>query len=370
MSFLDLANDWVRGLGVYEPGRPIDEVARDLGFESADDIIKLASNENALGPSRKAVKAMKAAASEMHIYPDGGAFYLRSALAKKLGLESSQVLPVNGSNEGIELLGHVFLGPGAGIVMADRAFVVYRLVASMFRAATVAVRMKDFVHDLDAMIEAIEPATRLVFIANPNNPTSTIVGQDEIDRFMDRVPDHVVVCFDEAYIELLDHEQRPDTLRYVREGRNVAVLRTFSKSYGLAGLRIGYVAAPVECISLLNRVRQPFNVNAMALEAALAALDDEEHLARTRRMVRSGLEMLKRGFRKMGLEYVDGVANFLLVRVGKGRDVFAAMQKLGVIVRPMDVYGLPEFVRVTVGTAGENRRMLDVLKKVLLNMAV
>lgn len=365
MSISDLANDWVKGLGVYEPGRPIDEVARELGFSTADDIVKLASNENALGPSRKAIKAMKSAASQMHIYPDGGSFYLRSALAKKLGVESDQVLPLNGSNEGLELLGHTFLAPGTNIVMADRAFIVYRLIAAMFRAETIAVMMKNFTHDLDAMCEAITNQTRIVFIANPNNPTSTIVGQDEIDAFMAKVPEHVVVCFDEAYVELLSPDRRMDTLRYVRDGRNVVVLRTFSKSYGLAGLRIGYAVATRECIALLNRVRQPFNVNAMALEGALAALEDDAHLAKTRRMVDSGLRMLGREFRRMGLEYVKGVANFLLVRVGNGRAVFENMKKEGVIVRPMDVYGLPEYVRVTVGKSAENRKMIAALKAVL-----
>lgn len=365
MSFSDLANGWVKGLSIYEGGRPIDEVARELGFSSASDVIKLASNENALGPSRKAVKAMKAAASQMHMYPDGGSFYLRNALAKKLGVESEQVLPVNGSNEGIELLGHVFLGPDTNIVMADRAFVVYKLIAAMFRAETIAVKMKNFTHDLEAMREAITEQTKIVFIANPNNPTGTMVEQDEIDEFMAGVPEDVIVCFDEAYVELLSPDRRTDTLKYVREGRNAVVLRTLSKSYGLAGLRIGYVVAPRECIELLNRVRQPFNVNAMALEGALAALDDDAHLVRTRRMVDAGLRMLGREFRRMGLEYVKGVANFLLVKVGNGKEVFESMKQKGVIIRPMDAYGLPEYVRVTVGKPAENRKLVSSLKDVL-----
>jgi histidinol-phosphate aminotransferase len=365
MTFSPLANSWIKGLGVYEPGRPIDEVARELGFSSADEIIKLASNENALGPSPKAVKAMKSAASRMHIYPDGGAFYLRNALARKLGVESEMILPVNGSNEGIELLGHVFLGPDTNIVMADRAFIVYRLIASMFQAETIAVRMKNYVHDLDAMLEAVTEKTKIIFIANPNNPTSTMVEQDAIDRFMASVPEGVIVCFDEAYTELLRPDLRTDTLKYVRDGRNVVVLRSFSKSYGLAGLRLGYVIAPRECVELFNRVRQPFNVNAMALEAAIAALDDDAHLVKTRRMVDKGLRMLSRDFRRMGLEYVDGVANFLLVRVGSGRQVFEALKAKGVIVRPMDVYGLPDHIRVTVGKSSENRKLVRCLKEVL-----
>jgi len=365
MTFSDLANSWVPGLATYEAGRPIEEVARELGLLSVDEMIKLASNENALGPSRKAVRAMKDAASSMHIYPDGGSFYLRNAIAKKLGMKSDQILPVNGSNEGLELLAHAFLGPDKGIVMADRAFIVYKLIAAMFRAETVTVEMKNFVHDLDAMCEAVNERTRLIFVTNPNNPTSTMVDQFEIDAFMAKVPDHVVVCFDEAYLELVRPDYRADVLKYIREGRKVVSLRTFSKSYGLAGLRIGYVIAPRECIELLNRVRQPFNVNSMALSAAVAALDDDAHLAKTRRMVAAGLSLLGNSFRRMGLDYVDGVANFLLVKVGDGRAVFEALKKHGVIVRPMDVYGLPEYIRVTVGKSVENKKFLNGLREVL-----
>jgi histidinol-phosphate aminotransferase len=365
MSFSDLANGWVKGLGSYEPGRPIDEVARELGFASADDVLKLASNENALGPSPKAIKAMKAAASRMHIYPDGSTFYLRNAWAKKLGVETDQLLPLNGSNEGLEFLGHVFLGQDTNIVAADRAFVVYKLIAAMFRADTIAVKMRDYTHDLTAMRDAITDKTKIVFVANPNNPTSTMVEQEEIDDFMSTVPDNVVICFDEAYVELLPPDRRVDTLRYVRAGRNVVVLRTMSKSYGLAGLRIGCAIAPRECIELMERVRQPFNVNAMALEAALAALTDESHLVKTRRLVDRGLKMLGREFRKLGLDYVPGVANFLLVKVGSGKEVFEDLKREGVIVRPMDVYGLPEHIRVTVGKPAENRRLIDALRAVL-----
>lgn len=365
MTFEELARPWVAGLGVYEPGRPIEEVARELGFEDAGEIIKLASNENALGPSPKAVTAMRKSLREMHLYPDGGAFYLRQALAAKLKVAADQIVAGSGSNELIEFIGHVFLDEGVNIVMADRAFVVYRLVADMFRARTIAVPMKDYTHDLDAMLRAITPATRLVFVANPNNPTGTMVGADALDAFIRRVPDHVVVVLDEAYIELLPPELQPDTLRYVREGRKVILLRTFSKAYGLAGLRIGYGIAPEACIRLLHRVRQPFNTTAIAQIAATAALEDDAYVARTRRMVREGLTFFENAFRAMGLEYVPSSANFILVRVGQGRRIFQAMQEEGVIVRPMDPYGLPEHVRITVGTRAENRRCIAVLKKVL-----
>ena len=365
MTFKSLANSGVANLMTYEPGRPIEEVARELGFQDAAEITKLASNENALGPSALALKAMADHASRMHLYPDGGAFYLKQALADKLGVSRDQLLIGNGSNELIEYIGHTFLGAGAGIVMAECAFVVYKLVAAMFRAPVETVPMLAFTHDLDAMAAAIGPWTRVVFVANPNNPTGTVVSHDAIAAFMDRVPDDVIVCFDEAYIELLPESGQPPTLDYVREGRNVIVLRTFSKTYGLAGLRVGYAVAPPDCIALLNRVRQPFNVNAMALAAAEAALRDDDHVARTRLLVSEGLQQFYTAFDAMGLDYVPSSANFVLVKVGEGRSCFDALQKCGVIVRPMDGYGLPDHVRITVGTPEENVRCITALKAIL-----
>ena len=364
-TFLKLANPWVKKLGTYEPGRPIEEVARDLGIDDVSSISKLASNENSLGPSPKAVKAMIKSVSEMHRYPDGNAYYLKEAIAKKLGVRPTQVLPANGSNEIIEFVGHAFLGPKTGIVMADRAFVVYKLIAATFRSSVVTVPMKNYTHDLDAMLKAIRPETRIVFIANPNNPTSTMVGGAALDRFMDRVPDHVVVCLDEAYIELLPEDKQPDTLKYVKDDRNVVLMRTFSKTYGLAGLRIGYAIAPESCVGMLNRVRQPFNVNAMALAGAEAALGDDGYVAKTRRLVRDGIDYLECEFAKMGLPFVPAVVNFVLVEVGNGREVFEKLQRYGVIVRPMDGYGLPHHVRVTVGTKKENAKFVKALKEVL-----
>lgn len=360
-SFNQLSNDWIAGLATYEPGRPIEEVARELGFGSAADIIKLASNENSMGPSPLAVEAIREGATGMHRYPDGGAFYLKDALASTLRVQPSQILPGNGSNELIEFIGHTFLGPDVNVVVADTSFVVYRLVAAMFRAEVISVPMRELTHDLDAMLAAITPETRVVFVSNPNNPTGTMVGQEEIDGFMERVPEHVVVCFDEAYIELLPPQEQPDVLKYVRQGRKVIVLRTFSKAYGLAGLRVGYAIAPEDGISLMNRVRQPFNVNSMAQLAALAALGDDAHVAVTRDLVQEGLSFFVAEFFRLGLEYVPSVTNFILVKVGEGRKVFEVLQKLGVIVRPMDGYGLPEYVRITVGTADENRQTIAAL---------
>ena len=364
-GFSEIANPWVQELMTYEPGRPIEEVARDLGFASADEIVKVASNENALGPSPKAVEAMRRASVRMHRYPDGGAYYLKQALSRKLDVAPGQLLVGNGSNELIELLAHAFLSPGTGIVMADRAFVVYRLVAAAARAGVVAVSMKDYTHDLGAMVDAVKAETRILFVSNPNNPTGTMVDGAAIDAAMARMPDHVVVCLDEAYIELLPEDEQPDTLQYVREGRNVIVLRTFSKVYGLAGLRIGYAVAPEACIQLLNRTRQPFNVNAMAMEAALAALEDDDHVMRTRVAVQEGLRYLEQQLDGMGVPFVPSVANFLLAQVGKGREIFEALMKEGVIVRPMDGYGLPDHVRITVGTREENERCIAALDGVL-----
>ena len=364
-TYSDLANPWTCTLARYEPGRPIEEVARELGFTNLDDIVKLASNENALGPSPKAIAAMKKNARMMHLYPDGDVFYLKQALARKLDVKPEQLLFGNGSNELVELISHAFLGPQTGIVMANYAFVVYRLIAAVFQAEVVDVPMKDFTHDLDAMLRAIKPTTRIVFVSNPNNPTSTMVDGAAIDRFMAKVPDHVIVCFDEAYIELLPVEKQPDVLKYVRQGRKVLVLRTFSKTYGLAGLRLGYVVAAEECIGLLNRIRQPFNVNAMAQAAALAALDDDAYVEKTRKMVARGVAYFQREFRKMKLPYVPAVVNFILVEVGKGRDVFVGLQKEGVIVRPMDGYGLPQYVRITIGKSDENKKCIEALKRVL-----
>jgi len=352
-------------LGRYETGKPMEEVARELGFESAEDIIKLASNENALGPSPLAVRAMKKAAPQMHRYPDSSAYYLRTALAEKLRVQPDQILIANGSNEIIEFIGHVFLDRDAEAVIADRAFAIFRLITEMFAARPVIVPMRDFTHDLKAMLAAITPRTKVVFIANPNNPTGTMVKADELRAFMESVPPHVVVALDEAYIELLSPEMQPDTLRYVREGRKIIILRTFSKTYGLAGFRIGYAVAPAEGIELMAGVRQPFNVNDMALKAACAAIQDEAFVARTRKMVGEGLRFFEKNLSRLGIEFVHSVANFMLVKVGDGRRVFQELQKEQVIVRPMDGYHLPEYIRVTVGKRSENARCLRALQKVL-----
>ncbi|MFT5470405.1 MAG: histidinol-phosphate aminotransferase [Verrucomicrobiales bacterium] len=358
----DHANPQLRDLVSYEPGKPIEDVARELGLKP-EEILKLASNENPLGPSPKAVEAMKAAAEVAHIYPDGGGWKLRNAIAEKFGLERENVVIGNGSNEVIELVGHAFLRPGNNIVVADHAFVVYKLMAKLFGAETIEIPDPGFVHDLDAMAAAITPETKEVFIANPNNPTGTLVGQDAIERFMDRVPDHVIVVFDEAYYEFL--EEPPDTLKFVREGRNAIVLRTFSKIQGLAGLRIGYGLAPKPLADVLQKCRQPFNANAIAQAGALAGLQDDDHQNRTREMNRVGLRFYEEELPKLNLEFVPSFANFVMVNVGDGDRVFTEMMKQGVIIRAMRSYKLPDWVRITIGTAEQNRRCLEVLKNVI-----
>ena len=365
MDFRSLANPGVELLGVYEPGLPLEEVARKLGIPDAGQLIKLASNENALGPSPLARDAVNAMLGQAHLYPDGGAFYLRKKLAAELGLTPEHIVVGNGSNELIEFLGHVFLSPGRSIVMADRAFVVYRLIAAMFGAEVIDVEMQAHTHDPMAMVDALRDDTRLLFIANPNNPTGTMVDEGSLSAFLDRLPGHVVPVLDEAYIELLPEGRRPDSVGFVREGRPVILLRTFSKAYGLAGLRVGYAIGPPEAMALLQRVRQPFNVNALALAGALAALDDEAHLAATRTMVEEGLAFFEAECKSMNLEFIPSVANFIMVRTGNGRKVFEALQTRGVIARPMDGYRMPEYIRLTVGAPDENLKAMRALRDVL-----
>lgn len=362
MSIWNHANPQLKDLVAYEPGKPIEDVARELGLRP-EEIVKLASNENPLGPSPKAVEAMKRAVEEAHIYPDGASWKLRHALAEKFGLEMGNFIMGCGSNEVIEFIGHAFLQPGDNIITAEHAFLVYKLMARVFGADTIEVPDPGYVHDLDAMAAAITPRTKEIFIANPNNPTGTLVSQEQIDRFMDRVPEHVVVVFDEAYHEFLDNP--PDTLKYVRQGRNVVVLRTFSKIQGLAGTRVGYGIGGKDLIDVLQRTRQPFNINSVAQAGALAGLLDEEHQARTKRVTDEGRAWLQEQFGALGLEYIPSHANFVLVHVGDGNAVFKAMMAQGVIVRAMAAYKLPEWVRVSIGTMPQNRRCIEVLRAVL-----
>jgi len=354
------AHEHVLRLIAYEPGKPVEELAREMGLRPSD-IVKLASNENPLGPSPLAIAAMRDALERAHFYPDGGGWALRNAIAEKLDLHRENVLLGNGSNEIIEFIGHAFLRPGDEVVTARHAFAVYTLMSQLFGATTVEVPDPGYTHDLEAMLAAISPRTRQVFIANPNNPTGTLVGQDALDRFMDQVPEHVLVIFDEAYHEFL--ENPPDTLKFVREGRNVLVMRTFSKIQGLANLRIGYGLTTKEIAEVLQKTRQPFNANGIAQAGALAGLDDEEHMRKTRELTHEGRALLEKEFAAMGLEYVPSAANFVLVRVGDGDKVFAHLLKRGLIVRAMRSYKMPEWIRVSVGTMEQNQRFLTEFKE-------
>jgi histidinol-phosphate aminotransferase len=353
------AHEHVLKLIAYEPGKPVEELAREMGLQPSD-IIKLASNENPLGPSPKALDAMRDALERSHFYPDGGGWALRGAIAEKLNLQRENVVLGNGSNEIIEFIGHAFLRPGDEVVTARHAFAVYALMAQLFGAKTVEVPDPGYKHDLDAMLAAVTPRTRQLFIANPNNPTGTLVSQEEIDRFMAAVPPHVLVIFDEAYYEFLDNP--PDVLKYVREGRNVVVMRTFSKIQGLANLRIGYGLAPKGVADVLQKTRQPFNANGIAQAGALAGLLDEDHMNRTRQLTHEGRAYLEGEFRAMNLDYVPSFANFVLVRVGDGDAVFQALLKRGIIVRAMRSYKLPEWMRVSIGTKEQNERFIAELK--------
>lgn len=363
MSILPFANQNVYELVAYQPGKPVEETARELGLRP-EDIVKLASNENSLGPSPLAVQAMQQAAAGSHIYPDGASFALRSKVAALHGVEFANTVAANGSSELIELLGHAFLRPGAAVVAADYSFTLYSIVARLLGADYISVPNRDgWTHDLEAMLAAITPETRLVFITNPTNPVGTMVGQAELENFMARVPEHVVVVIDEAYIEFAG--EPTDSVSFVKQGKNIAVLRTFSKAYGLAGARCGYAITTPEIADLLNKARSPFNVNLFAQVGALAALDDHEHIARSVAMVNRGRRQYVEFFEEMQLEYVPSHTNFILVDVGDGVDVFRKALAQGVIMRPMAAYGLKRHIRITIGNVRENARCIEVLKQIL-----
>jgi histidinol-phosphate aminotransferase len=361
-SVWELANPQLRDLAVYEPGKPIEETARELGVDP-NTIIKLASNENPLGCSPKALQAMRAALENAHLYPDGSGFYLRQAIATKLSVAPENVILGNGSNEVIEFVGHAFLNPGDDVITCQYAFIIYKLLATAFSVRTIETPSPDYQQNLDATLDAITSKTRIIFIPNPNNPTGTLIPQRAIDTFMSRVPNSILVVFDEAYFEFLDDP--PDTLRFVRDGRNVVVLRTFSKIHGLAGLRIGYAIAPPEMTEVLHKTRQPFNVNCVAQAGALAALEDESHLRETKRVVDEGRAYLQEQFADMQIPFVPAAANFVMANVGDGCAVFQKLLQRKIIVRPLKGYGLPEWVRISVGTMEENRQLIAALRDIM-----
>jgi histidinol-phosphate aminotransferase len=358
-----LVNDAYLTLKPYVPGKPVSETERELGISGC---VKLASNENPLGPSPKAVAAIQAALSSLHDYPDGGAFYLKKKLADFLKVEQDQLLFGNGTNELLEMIIRTCMRPEDNIVYVQSSFIVYKLVSMAIGAEIREVPLNEMRYDLPAVLDAMDENTKLVFIANPNNPTGTYITKTELDDFLAKVPPQVLVVMDEAYFEYVDADDYPDGLSYLKTHKNVLVTRTFSKCYGLAGLRIGYAIGDSEIIDFLNRGRQPFNVNTLAQVGAMAALDDVDHLTRTKELNRSEMERVVPQIEALGCVVTPSQANFVLVdfkrEVGP---VFDAMLRLGVIVRPMAGYGLATSARVTMGTTEQNDKLLEVMAKVL-----
>ncbi|NRO97578.1 histidinol-phosphate transaminase [Paraburkholderia sp. NMBU_R16] len=359
---------YVRQIAPYIAGKPISEVAREFGLDEAR-IVKLASNENPLGMPDAAKTAMARAVEELGRYPDSNAFELKAAISARYGVPADWITLGNGSNDILELAAHAFVEKGQSVVYAQYSFAVYALATQGLGARAIVVPAVEYGHDLDAMLSAIEPDTRLVFIANPNNPTGTFVEGPVLEAFLEKVPKSVVVVLDEAYTEYLPAEKRYDSIEWVRRYPNLLVSRTFSKAYGLAGLRIGLAVAQPPLTDLLNRLRQPFNVNTVAQAAAIAALGDTAFLEKSAALNAAGYRQLTQAFEKLGLEYVPSFGNFVLVRVGHddgaGARVNLALLKQGVIVRPVGNYGLPQWLRVTVGLPEENAAFIAALEKAL-----
>jgi len=358
------APEYVRGIAPYLPGKPIGELAREFGLAERD-IVKLASNENPRGPGPAVRAAIAAAVEDVCRYPDGNGFALKSALSSRFGVGADQVVLGNGSNDVLELVTQAFLRPGDRAVYSRHAFAVYPLAVQARGAVGIEVPARDYGHDLAAMRAAITSATRIVFVANPNNPTGTWIAPDVLEAFVASVPDEVLIVLDEAYNEYLEPAQQSRSAAWIAKYANLVVSRTFSKAYGLAALRVGYGIMDPSVADMLNRVRQPFNVNALAQAAALAALADTAYVDESRALNRSGMRQLEDGVRALGLPFVPSHANFLLIRVGDAAAVYQRLLKQGVIVRPVANYGLPEFLRVTVGLPGENRRFIDALAAAL-----
>ena len=358
-----LATRGVKGLSPYEPGKPISELEREYGVRAA---IKLASNENPLGPSVQAVEAAIAAMNELARYPDGNGFALKQSLAEQLDVEPERITLGNGSNDVLDLIARTFAGDKREVVYSAYAFAVYALVTQAVGAAAVVTPACEWGHDLNAMLRAVTERTRLVFIANPNNPTGSWVDAQSLERFIDALPKHVLVIVDEAYAEYIDLPDYPNCIAWVDRYPNLIVTRSFSKAYGLAGLRVGYSVSHPEVADLLNRVRQPFNVNSVALAAARAALYDSEHLKRSVEVNRHGMRQLTAAFERMGLNYIPSAGNFVSVDVGQpATEINEGLLRNGVIVRPVASYGMPSHLRVSVGLERENRRFLTALQKVL-----
>ncbi len=354
-----LVREGVENLVPYPPGKPIEELERELGISGS---IKLASNENPLGPSPMALDAIRAGLASLHRYPDGSGFYLKEKIGRRHGLPAERIILGNGSNEIIELLVRTFISEGEHAVQAFPTFLIYEKVVRGAGGRMTSVPLKDFRIDLAGLLAAVQARTKMLFVNNPNNPTGTALKQGETASFLERVPPDVIVVLDEAYVEFMQDAEGARGVDLFGLHPKLCVLRTFSKLYGLAGLRIGYGLAEPELVDYMNRVRQPFNANALAQAAAIAALDDEGFVARTLQLVREGLQYLYSELAGMGLEYLPSQTNFFLIRVpGGGKRVYEEMLRRGVIVRPMDSYGLPEYIRINVGLPEENERFVRTL---------
>lgn len=368
MNLCDLSPQYIRDIAPYQAGKPISDVARELGMPEAD-IIKLASNENPLGPSPKALDAIRKILPDLALYPDGNGFELKAVISRKFGAKPEQIILGNGSNDVLELVARSFLTRDDSAVFSQHAFAVYPLVTQAIGATRIEVPAKDFGNDLDGLLAAIRPNTKIVFLANPNNPTGTFIDANRIHAWLKRVPPRVLVVLDEAYGEYLSAADRVNTVPWLAEFPNLVISRTLSKAYGLAGLRVGFGFAAPELIDIMNRVRQPFNVNALALAAATAALNDDAFIAESCRVNTLGMQQLKDAFHQRALEFIPSWGNFITFKVKPGKanaaQVFQSLLKQGVIVRPIAGYGLPDYLRVTIGTMEQNARFLAALDRAL-----
>lgn len=359
-----LAPEYIKAIAPYQGGKPISELAREMGLQ-VEDIVKLASNENPLGISPKADYAVQEALLDIARYPDGNSFALRDAVSQKFSVAPNQLVFGNGSNDILELAARAFLTAGCETIYSQHAFAVYPLVTQATGATGVVVPAKDYGHDLPAMLAAITPKTRMIFVANPNNPTGTLLGKDELLAFLRQVPKTVLVVLDEAYDEYLSAANKSEAIAWLNEFDNLIISRTFSKAYGLAGLRVGFGLCHADIADLMNRVRQPFNVNSIAQAAAVASLADEDFVARSYALNQAGMAQLTQGFNKLGLEYIPSFANFVSFAVKNAAQVNQKLLQNGVIVRPIANYEMPDYLRVSIGLFSENARFLEVLEQIL-----
>ncbi len=363
MNYSELAPNYIRAIAPYQPGKPISELERELGVT---DIVKLASNENPLGASPKAIAAARDALSEISLYPDGNGFALKSVLVERYGVMIAQVFLGNGSNDLLELAARAFLTAGDKAVYSDHAFAVYPLATQGVGATGISVKAKNYGHDLDAMRKAaVEQGAKLIYIANPNNPTGTFLSGAALHAFMRALPANILVVLDEAYNEYLPKSCQYDSVSWLAEFRNLIISRTFSKAYGLASLRVGYALGDAEVMDMINRVRQPFNVNSMAQAAARAALDDVEFVRETFELNLRGMEQLTEGLRALGLDYIPSYGNFVSFKIGDAAKIYRRLLELGVIVRPIASYDMPDYLRVSIGLESQNQKFLSALKQVL-----